>query len=39
MTKKQIIGIYPEPFDPVTFGHLDIVTRATHFLDRLIIRH
>ena len=37
MNKKKIIGIYPGTFDPVTLGHLDIVIRATHIVDKLII--
>ena len=37
MNKKKIIGIYPGTFDPVTLGHLDIVVRATHIVDKLII--
>ena len=32
-----ITGIYPGTFDPVTFGHLDIVERATNIVDKLII--
>ena len=35
--KNILIGIYPGTFDPVTYGHLDIITRATHILDKLII--
>ena len=35
--KKKIIGIYPGTFDPVTLGHLDIIIRATHIVDKLII--
>ncbi|MBO5198981.1 MAG: pantetheine-phosphate adenylyltransferase [Lachnospiraceae bacterium] len=31
------IGIYPGSFDPVTLGHLDIITRATKLVDHLII--
>lgn len=30
-------GVYPGTFDPVTNGHLDIIGRATHVLDRLVI--
>ncbi len=31
------IGLYPGTFDPVTLGHLDIIQRATHLVDRLVI--
>jgi len=30
-------GLYPGTFDPVTHGHLDIMTRATALVDRLVI--
>jgi pantetheine-phosphate adenylyltransferase len=31
------VGLYPGSFDPVTCGHVDIVRRARHFVDRLVI--
>ena len=31
------IGIYPGSFDPITFGHLDIIQRSLHVVDKLII--
>lgn len=31
------IGIYPGSFDPVTFGHIDIILRASKLVDKLII--
>ncbi len=31
------IAVYPGRFDPVTNGHLDIVTRAAKLFDRLIV--
>lgn len=31
------VGIYPGSFDPITLGHLDIITRATTVVDKLII--
>ena len=37
MSKKFITGIYPGTFDPVTFGHLDIIVRASHIVNKLII--
>jgi pantetheine-phosphate adenylyltransferase len=31
------IGIYPGTFDPITNGHSDIIRRALHVVDRLVI--
>lgn len=30
-------AVYPGSFDPVTFGHLDIITRSAKLVDELII--
>lgn len=31
------IGIYPGSFDPVTFGHIDMIERAAKMFDKLYI--
>jgi pantetheine-phosphate adenylyltransferase len=31
------IGIYPGTFDPITFGHMDIIRRALRVVDKLVI--
>lgn len=31
------IGLYPGSFDPVTFGHLDIIERGSKIFDRLVV--
>ena len=31
------IGVYPGTFDPLTLGHLDIIKRGAHLVDRLVI--
>lgn len=31
------IAIYPGTFDPITFGHMDIIRRALHVVDKLIV--
>jgi pantetheine-phosphate adenylyltransferase len=31
------IAIYPGSFDPITFGHIDIVERATVLFDKVVI--
>ena len=30
-------AVYPGSFDPVTFGHLDIIERSSKMVDRLIV--
>ncbi|MBC7953720.1 MAG: pantetheine-phosphate adenylyltransferase [Rhodospirillaceae bacterium] len=34
---SERVGLYPGTFDPITNGHLDIVSRAARVVDRLII--
>jgi len=31
------VGIYPGTFDPITYGHIDIIRRALNVVDELII--
>ncbi|WP_240007306.1 pantetheine-phosphate adenylyltransferase [Pseudaquidulcibacter saccharophilus] len=31
------VGLYPGTFDPITFGHLDIIRRAVKIFDELVI--
>ena len=31
------IALYPGSFDPVTFGHLDIATRAASVFDEVVM--
>lgn len=31
------IAVFPGGFDPITNGHLDLVTRMTHLFDRVIV--
>ena len=31
------LGLYPGSFDPVTYGHVDIVRQAARLVDRLVI--
>jgi len=31
------IGLYPGTFDPITLGHLDIIQRSLHVVDKLTI--
>lgn len=34
---KKRTAIYPGTFDPITFGHLDILSRAANIFDEVII--
>ena len=37
MAATPRIAVYPGTFDPITLGHLDIIRRGTHLVDRLVI--
>ena len=37
MPSPQRVGVYPGTFDPLTLGHLDIIRRGAHLVDRLVI--
>ena len=36
-TRNPIVGVYPGSFDPITNGHLDLIVRGSHIVDRLIV--
>ncbi len=35
--KRNRVGLYPGTFDPPTAGHLDVIRRALHIVDKLVI--
>lgn len=37
MSGTTRVGVYPGTFDPITFGHIDIIKRALTLVDRLVI--
>ena len=37
MAGRDRVGVYPGTFDPLTLGHLDIIRRGAHLVDRLVI--
>jgi pantetheine-phosphate adenylyltransferase len=37
VTQKLRVGLYPGTFDPLTNGHVDIISRAATLVDRLVI--
>src|SRR5215204_5829580 len=37
MASQERVGVYPGTFDPITLGHLDIIRRGAHLVDRLVI--
>jgi pantetheine-phosphate adenylyltransferase len=34
---RNLVGVYPGTFDPITKGHLDIISRATRVVDTLYV--
>jgi len=35
--KKNKLAIYPGTFDPVTYGHIDLIKRAANIFDQVIV--
>ena len=33
----KINAIYPGTFDPITFGHIDVIKKALKFVDTVIV--
>ena len=35
--EKKLSALYPGSFDPITFGHLDLIKRLAHMCDEVIV--
>ncbi|MDZ7691540.1 MAG: adenylyltransferase/cytidyltransferase family protein [Balneolaceae bacterium] len=33
----KTLALYPGSFDPITYGHLDILERATELFDTIVV--
>jgi pantetheine-phosphate adenylyltransferase len=36
-SQSKVVAIYPGSFDPLTSGHLDLISRGSRLVDRLIV--
>jgi pantetheine-phosphate adenylyltransferase len=36
-TPRNLVALYPGTFDPLTYGHLDLIERGVRVVDRLIV--
>ena len=34
---RQLVAVYPGTFDPITYGHLDIIERGKRLFDRVVV--
>ena len=34
---RERVGLYPGSFDPVTYGHIDLIRRSLSLVDRLVV--
>ena len=37
MKKSKRVGVYPGTFDPVTYGHIDLIERALGIFDEVVV--
>jgi len=37
MSSRKRIAVYPGSFDPITFGHLDVIKRATRLFEEVVV--
>ena len=36
-TSRGVVAVYPGSFDPITYGHLDLIKRGSRLFDTLIV--
>ncbi|MFC2172089.1 adenylyltransferase/cytidyltransferase family protein, partial [Acidobacteriota bacterium] len=36
MPGKRLVAVYPGSFDPITYGHIDIILRGSKLFDLIV---